>query len=136
MSLTDAWEKKVLDLLFSNTALTIPATLFFALSTTTPGDDGSNFTEPSGNAYARVSVTNNTTNFPAATGTAPTTKNNGAAITFPTATGSWGTITHYAIFDASTAGNMLFWGQLTTAKVINTNDTASMNANDLAITLD
>ena len=70
--------------------------------------------EPSGNGYARVAVTNNTTNWPSPSGSDPTTVQNGTAITFPTTTGSWGAVVFgYVLMDASTSGNARLWGLLT-----------------------
>ena len=131
-SFTDFLELELLDHVFGAAAYTAPATLYVALSTTTITDAGGNMTEPSGNAYARVAVTNNATNWPAAAAGA---KANGTAITFPTATGSWGTIIDFAIMDAATAGNMLGYGTLTTAKAVTTGDTPSFAIGDLDITL-
>lgn len=102
-----------------------PATLYCAVSTTTPVSAGTNFTEPSGNGYARVAVTNNATNFPNASSK---TKNNGTDITFPTATGSWGTITWAGWYDASSGGNLLAAGPLTSSKTIGTGDTLKFSA--------
>jgi hypothetical protein len=82
-----------------------PATWYLGVSTSTPNDDGTNFSEPSGNAYTRVAVTNNVTNFPAAaTVGGVTTKVNGAKFTFPNPTGSWGALTYYGWFTASSGG--------------------------------
>ena len=131
-SFTDFLELELLDHVFGAAAYTAPATLYVALSTTTITDAGGNMTEPSGNAYARVAVTNNATNWPAAAAGA---KANGTAITFPTATGSWGTIIDFAIMDAATAGNMLGYGTLTTAQAITTGNTPSFAIGDLDITL-
>lgn len=97
-----------------------PATLYCALSTTTPTSAGSNFTEPSGGVgYARVAVTNDSTNFPNASSK---TKHNGADIIFPTATGSWGTITWAGWYDASSGGNLLSAGPLSASKTIGAGD--------------
>ena len=61
MPFTNYLDQRITQLLFSNTAYTIPATWYIALSTTTPSQGATpNFTEPSGNGYARVAVTNNT----------------------------------------------------------------------------
>lgn len=133
MSFADFLENELLDHVFGNAAYTAPATLYVALSTTTPADDGTNFTEPVGNGYDRVDVTNNATNFPAASGGA---KANGTAITFAQASGSWGTVTHFGMYDANTAGNLLGWGALTVSKAISSGDTASFAIGDLDITLD
>ncbi len=89
---------------------------WISLHTASPTDTGTG-TEVSGGSYARTQITNTTGptySFPAGSGTGGAVTNN-ATITFPTATGSWGTVTHWAIWDASTAGNMLVWGALTSS---------------------
>ncbi len=129
---TDYLENKMLGHLFG-TAYTAPTTVYMALSTTTPTDAGGNVTEPSGNSYARVAIGNNSTNWNAASGGTVTNK---TAITFPEATGSWGTVTHFVLYDAATAGNALIWGALTASKAIGTGDTASFAAGALSISLD
>ncbi len=70
-------------------------------------------------------MTRNGTNWAAATGTAPAVGDNAVAVTFPQATGSWGTITHFGFYDASTAGNLWFWAALSASKAVATDDTAS-----------
>src|SRR5690606_1282100 len=102
------------------------------LSTTAPTQAGGNFKEPSGNGYARVAVTNNSTNWPAASNGA---KSNANAITFPQATGSWGTVTHFGIFDAATSGNLLAWGELSQSKAISAGDTPYFAAGSLTLNL-
>lgn len=87
----------------------------------------------SGGSYVRLSITNNSTNFPAASGGA---KTNGVDFTFVTATGSWGTIVAWGLFDASTSGNLLYWGDVTPNKAIASGDTAKFTAGDLDITED
>lgn len=67
-------------------------------------------TEVSGGSYARVAVTNNATNFPAASGGVKTT---GADITFPTPSAGWGTPDATRFYDASSGGNLLATGTLT-----------------------
>lgn len=137
MPFTNYLDQKLVELVFGDTAYTIPATLYVGLSTTTPTQAGASFTEPSGSGYARVAVTNSTTNFVAA-GTQPSTGyevENGTAITFPAATGSWGTVTYFGIFDASTSGNLLAFGALTASQTISSGDTASFAADALTITL-
>ena len=103
-------ERAIADSQFGGGATTwAPATWFVALSTTTPNEDGTGFTEPVGGSYARVSVTNNTTNWPAATtASGVTSKANGTAIVFPNPTGSWGAVTYYGLFSASTGGTPLY----------------------------
>lgn len=90
-----------------------PATWYLGTSTTTPADDGTGFTEPVGNNYARVAVTNNSTNFPAAsTADNVTTKINGAKVTFPVPSGPWNPQTYWGWFTASTGGVPQYTGEL------------------------
>lgn len=131
-SFTDFLELELLDHVFGAAAYTAPATLYVGLSTTTITDAGGNITEPSGGAYARVAVTNNATNFPAA---AAGSKSNGTAVNFPTATASWGTVIDFFIADASSGGNILGYGTLTVAKTVGSGDTPSFAIGDLVITL-
>ena len=126
-------ENELLDHVFGNAAYSAPATLYLALSTADPTDDGSGIAEPSGGSYARLGVTNNATNFPAAVSGA---KSNGVDFTFATATASWGVITHMAIYDAITGGNMLAHAVLTASKNVDNGDTLSFEAGELDITLD
>lgn len=128
-------ELEVLDHVLGGGDYSRPATVYLGLWTAelTDASTGSTAGECSGGSYARVAVTNNGTNWPAASGGA---KSNGAAITFPQATGSWGTATYFAILDADTAGNILYWGQLGTSKAITSGDTPSFAIGDLDITED
>jgi hypothetical protein len=131
-SFTDYLENKILNHNFGGVAWTPPATLYFGLSTTTIADDGTGITEPAGNAYARVAVTNNTTNFP---NTTTGSKSNGTEVAFPTATGSWGTCTDFFLADAASGGNVVGYGALTTPKTIGNGDTARFAPAALVITL-
>lgn len=134
MSFTDFLENELLDHVWGAAAFTAPVTTFIGLSTTTPADDGTNITEPPGGAaYARVSKTNNLTNWPAAVGGL---KENGTPVDFAQATGAWGTVTHFFIADALSGGNILASGVLTTPKTIDNGDTASFAVGDIDITLD
>lgn len=126
-------EDEILDHIFSAATFTAGATLHVGLSTTTITDAGGNITEPSGNNYSRVAVTNNATNWPASSGGA---KANGTAITFPQASGSWGTVTDVFISDASSGGNIYCYGALTVSKAITSGDTAQFAIGDFDITLD
>ena len=87
--------------------------------------------EVSGGGYARVALTNNQTNWPAWSGGATS---NGIAIDFGTASGNWGTVTHFAIVSsASGAGNILYHGDLTVSKTINSGDSAQFPIGDLDV---
>lgn len=130
-ALSDYLENKLIDQLFRGQAYTFPTTLYFALLTAAPSDTGGG-TEVTGGSYVRVGVTASLANFAgtqsagsttASSGTGGTTSNNGA-VTFAAPTANWGSVTHVAIYDASTAGNLLMWNALGTAKTVNNGDTA------------
>lgn len=132
MSFTDYLENRVLDHVFGGADFSRPATLYIGLCTGV-SESGTVTGEPSGGSYARVAVTNNTTNFPPASGG---TKVNGEVIAFPEATASWGTLDKVFIADSSTGGNVLAYGSLTVAKTVGVGDTPKFNAGALTITLD
>jgi hypothetical protein len=105
-----------------------PSTVYVALFTTATNKSGGG-TEVSGGGYARQAVT-----FGAPGGGTNGRKvANSAEVTFPVATASWGTITHCAIFDASTGGNMLYQGALEASKTIDTNDQLRFATGDLSV---
>lgn len=133
MSFTNYLENALLDEVFGGVNYTPPTTLYIGLSTSAPTEAGG-VTEPTGNGYARASVTNNATNWPATGGDG--TKANGTVITFPQASGDWGTVTYFFIADALTAGNILATGSLGVSKTIGSGDTASFGEGSLTITLD
>jgi hypothetical protein len=139
--MTDFAENKIIDWFFRAQAIGItgasaaagtgPTALFISLFTANPTDSTAG-TEVTGGSYARVSVTSSLANWAgtqsatsttASSGTGGTTSNN-AAITFPAPTANWGTITGVGIHDATTAGNLLFFGALTTSKTVNNGDAA------------
>ena len=137
MAKSDYLEAALLNHVLGATSFTAPATVYVALYTALPTDAAASGTEVTGGAYARVAVTNNTTNWPAATGTSPTSKSNGTAITFATPTANWGTIVGFALKDASSGGNTLYWGALTASKVVNNGDAApSFGVGSLVVTED
>ena len=131
-SKSDYLENEILDHVLGNAAYTAPATVYIALFTVAPTDAGGG-TEVTGGSYARKAVTNDVTNWPAAASGA---KANGTDITFAEATADWGTVVAMAIFDAVTAGNMLYWGDLTVSKAINSGDTAKFATGDIDISED
>ena len=129
MGFSNDAEGKVLDHIFKLAAYTQP-TLYVGVSTADPGEDGATLAEPSGNAYARVATT------AASWGRTGAEVSNAAQLAFPEATGSWGSLTHFAVFDAATAGNIVFYGALTTAKAIAANETLRFPIGNLTFTLD
>jgi len=121
----------LLDHVFGIATYTAAGTLYVALSTTDPGSDGATASEPA-DGYARQSVEASTAGFDRT----DSEVSNAAKVAFPTATGSWGTISHFMVLDASTGGNMLLGDAVTTAKAIDTDDTAKFAAGALKTTLD
>jgi hypothetical protein len=139
--MSDYLENKLVDQLFRGQAAPTTSTLYVGLLTAAPSDTGGG-TEVSGGSYARVAVTSSFTNWAgtqsaastvASSGTGGQTSNN-TAITFPTPGATWGTVTHFGIYDAASAGNLLFWGALTIAKTINQSDTVTFPAASLSVT--
>jgi hypothetical protein len=126
---SDYLEDKVLDHVFGGNSYTAPGTLYLALYTAAPSDTGGG-TEVSGGSYARKSMAAMTVS-----GTSPTTATNGSAVEFVTATGSWGTVTHVGVMDASTSGNLMAWAALTASKTVASGDVFRFDAGDLDITL-
>ena len=123
-------ETKLVEYTLRGQVFTQPTTVWVSLHSASPGETGGS--EITGTSYARVAVTCGT----AAWSTHTPPLQNNTTITFPQAGGSWGTVTDFGIYDASTNGNLLFYGTLTASKTIATNDTASFAAAALQITLD
>ena len=142
-AMSDYLENKVIDWLFRGQTFSPPAGLHVGLLTAAPSDTGGG-TEVSGNNYARVNLAPSLANWAgtqaaasttASTGTTGTTSNN-SAISFPTPSGSWGTVTHFAVYDAASAGNLLFYSALTISKTIAQNDVVSFAAAALTVQID
>jgi len=129
-SLSNYLEDELLDHVFGKGSFT-PPTIYVALSTADPLDSGSGLAEPSGNGYARVQTTGADWN--AASDGAI---DNANTITFNEATGNWGTITHFALMDAASGGNLLVHGALSISKSISSGDTVKFAAGDLDVSLD
>ena len=128
-SFSDYTENLVLTYLFTDGSVTRPTAWYVGLFTAAPSDTGGG-TEVSGSGYVRKATGTITVS---GTGTTAT---NSAAIEFAAASGgNWGTVTHAAIFDAETSGNMLAWAQLTTARTINDGDVFRVPASSLTVTL-
>lgn len=130
-ALSDYAENKLLDTFVRGQTYTMPTTDYFALATTT-GSDSACGTEVTGGSYARVALASSLTNWAgtqsagsttASSGTGGTTSNN-VVLTFAAPTANWGSVTEVCVFDASTAGNLLFRTLLTLPKTINNGDAA------------
>lgn len=133
-SFSDYAELEVLDHVFGGADYTRPATLYFALFSTAPTDAGGG-TELTGNNYSRTAITNNGTNFPAA---ASGSKSNGTQINGPIFSGTTATVVAWGLFDASSAGNLIVWGDLAAGdqKAYANNDQPIIAIGALTITLD
>lgn len=140
-AMSDYLENKLVDQLFRGQSAPTTTTLYVGLFTASPSDSGGG-TEVSGNNYGRVAVTSSLANWAgtqssgsttASSGTGGQTSNN-ESISFGTPSASWNTVTHFGIFDASTGGNLLFWGALSTSKTINSGDTVNFPAGSLTVT--
>jgi hypothetical protein len=126
MSFSNTFETTVLKWTLTTDGVTRPTTWYLGLFTSDPTDAGTG-TELSGNGYTRKAVTFSVTG---------DTATNTASIEFDAATASWGTVTHVAVFDASTSGNMIVHSALTTAKAVSAGDILRVPTGDLDITLD
>ena len=142
-AMSDYLENKLVDQIFRGQAFSFPATLYVALLTATPSDTGGG-TEVTGGSYGRQSITGSLANWAgtqsagsttASSGTSGTTSNNNV-VTFATPSANWGTVTHFAIYDASTSGALLFWGPLSSSKAVFTGDAVSIQAGQLQVQMD
>lgn len=122
--LSDYLEAALLNAVLRNTAYTSPATVYLALFTDATSDAGGG-TEVTGGSYARQSIA-----FDAPSGGSSASSSTVSFTDMPAAT-----VTHAAIMDASTAGNMLFHGALTASKAVGAGDTLSFAAADVVATL-
>ena len=119
-------ENAIINATLRNTTYTSVATVYVSLWTSDPTDAGSG-TEVSGGSYARTAVT-----FGAPSGGVST---NSAAVEFPQATASWGTIGWIGINDAQTSGNLLYHTALNTSKDIDSGDIFKIATGNLSVTL-
>lgn len=130
-------ETKLLDHSLGTTSWTMPASVYVGLfkstvdaATTLANLEAGTLTdEVSGGSYARQTISFNAASSPGGTAT-----NNGA-VTFPTATATWGDITHLALIDASSSGNVLYAGALDSTKTVETGDSFVIQDANLTITL-
>jgi hypothetical protein len=108
------------------TSYTAPTTVYVGLYTSDPTDANTG-TEVSGGSYARTSVTFG----------APSdgVSLNSAAVEFPQASGSWGTVGWIGLLDASTSGNLLYHTPLDVSKVIASGDIFKIAIGSLSVTL-
>lgn len=118
----------LLNHIFGKGTYTPPANIYVELSTTAPTDSGGNVTPPSGGGYARKQTAPSDWNMAAGR-----IIDNANAIEFAEASGPWGTISYFTLWDAAEAGNFLGWGALATSKAVDSGDTARFAAGDLNV---
>lgn len=119
-------ENALINATLRNTSFTSPATVYISLHTADPTDAGTG-TEVSGGSYARQSAT-----FAAPSNGASASN---ADVTFPQATGNWGTIGWIGIWDSLTTGNLLYHTALDASKAIDTGDIFKIASGSLTVTL-
>jgi len=128
-SKTDYLEDKMINHVLRNTSYTPPVTLYLAMFTTDPTETGAAGTEVSGGAYARQTVAFDA---PSPSGVTQNT----SLVTFPTATASWGTVSHWMLMDAVSGGNGLYFGAWDAAQSIGIGGIAEVAVGELKITED
>lgn len=136
---SDYSSKKILDHMFANgraqTWSAPPSTLYLGLFTSSDGLANNTVgiqDEVSGGSYAREALNGTTNYFREASGFEAVLH---ADVDWPVATADWGTITHAAVLDAASGGNVILWSPLTTSKLIETNDIMGILATDLVASL-
>jgi hypothetical protein len=135
-SKSNYFENAILKHIFGDTTYSVPATLYVGLwdNTVTLGETSTGASvgevDTSGTGYGRVAVLNDNTKWTVT----DNVSENAADITFETALADWGTINQFAILDATTGGNILFWSTLAVAKTVTTGDTVRFNAGDITVT--
>jgi len=122
---SDYAENAIINHLFRNTTLTSPTTVYLALFTAFT--EGGTQTEVTGGGYARTAI-----EFDAPSG--GVTQNTNLE-SFTASGANFGTVTHIAIMDASSGGNVLCWTPLDTSRVVNDGDTLEFAASSISITL-
>lgn len=135
-ALSDYLESALLNAVLRGTNFTAPAVgdLHLALFTADPTDANATGNEVTGGWYARQPTGSWTS--PSDTGTGPTEATNSNAITFSAVTNSPVTVTHIAVYDAATAGNLLVLIPLDAPKTLDIGDVISFAAGAIAIDID
>ncbi len=131
------YKRKVADLALGQQSYT-PVTGIFVglwLSALDFSASGAQNGEVTGAGYSRFSAVNNLNNWSTAlTASGTAYKWNLTDFTFPTALSTWGNVQYFGVVDAATQGNMLYWGELNTAKAIVSADVFRFPSGQLVIT--
>lgn len=126
MSKTNYAETAVVDWLLGGAAPTRPTTRYLAFHTADPGETGAT-SELSGSGYARQAITFGAASSGSASNTSTHTY---------TATGSWGTVTHFSIWDSLTTGNCLYKGALATSRTVASGESLTVASGAIVVTED
>lgn len=125
--LSDFIELEMLDHILGIGSYSPPSTVYLALSQADPTDDASGLSEPSNGAYGRKAITFSTAS--------TRTITQSGSVVFNTSTASWGTVTHWALMDTLTGGNMMACGQFSSATYVDTGTTLSVDAEQISVTV-
>ena len=106
-------EEQLLNAVFRGITFPVITTVYIALFSTGPGEDGTGGTELSAAGYARVPVACSTSNWKDPASATQGQTNNSIDIVFPVANADWGTANAFGIYDAPTAGNLLYFNTMT-----------------------
>lgn len=115
-----------IDHLLRNSAKSSPATVYLAAHTADPTETGTTG-EVSGGSYARTAI--------AFSAPSSGSTSNSGTVTFPTASADWGTITHFSIHTASSGGTALYYGSLSSSRVISSGGTLAFAAGSVTVTM-
>ena len=126
-AMSDYLELKFLDHFTGTASTSAPSAVYLGLATGSIGDDASG-SELTGNNYSRKAIT-----FAAASSGSIASN---AIVEFSPATGNWGAVSHWGIFDASSSGNLLFHGSFTASKTIASGDILKVASGSLTISAD
>ena len=126
MSASNYLENALLNATLANVSYTTPATVYTALYSVAPTDSTSG-TELAGSGYARVS-----TAFSVSSGVATNTGN----VTFGPASADWVTAVAWSIADAASAGNILYYGPLSTAQTVLNGNSLTFGIGNVSVTMD
>ena len=109
-------------------SMALPTNYFVALSTTIPAQDGTGFTEVTGGAYARGTMS---------AGSAPSNGvvSNSADVEFQECTADWGTIKAFGVYDAATGGNLLMYDEVTPNQSVVTGNQVRFKPGALKLTI-
>lgn len=121
VAFTDYAAEGFLDRMFRNQAFTVSNT-YVSLHTATSSDSTPG-TEEGGVDYARVEINENGGSSPAWGAVSGGAVTNGADVSFGAPGGSWGTVVSMGIYDASTSGNQLAYGNDVVDQAIGTEST-------------